>query len=279
MGEHMQTAVCSKLSGRGDTLCLLLLPLDVLRLIGSLVVKEFLPCLRAACRTLRDLTSMPTCAQPRCTMLGSPELAAWAWDQRGFRSAAFPPWEQKKLCESAAGVGSVSTLAWLRLRGCEWDAYTCEAAAWGGHLDVLRWARTRGCDWNSGTTYFAALGGHLTVLQWAREHGCAWHSGTCLAAAQGGQLSVLQWAIANGCPWDHEECLHEAVYYRHPRVAEWVLALWLSELAQHNTRAHANAAADEAADVAGGDAERVPTPTPLGGRRALLPAATSTSAR
>ncbi len=74
------------------------------------------------------------------------------------------------------------------------------AAARGGHLEVLKWVRVNGCDWDAYTCAWAADGGHLEVLEWARANGCDWDARTCTYAVQRGHLKVLEWARANGCP-------------------------------------------------------------------------------
>lgn len=231
---------------------LLALGPDAHRLISALLDNADLPSLRAVCRALRAQSRPPPRALPRAAMLRTPQLVAYAWDLRGFRSPTFPRGEQRRLFRNAARVGNVAVLAWLRGRRCAWDAETCAAAAEGGHQLALRWARERGCAWDARTCSAAAAGGHLAVLQWARAHGCEWddrvslaaaqnghldvlqwaarytagwqHQFTCFIAAQRGHVAVLRWAVENGCPWDPERCAYVAASGGHDRVVEWINA-------------------------------------------------------
>ena len=197
------------------------LPAEVMRHIGDLVGPADALCWRATCRAFRDARRAPP-RTPRSAMLRSAALAAWAWEQRGFRTRAFPPAEQRLFCKLAARTGSVGALAWLRERRCEWDRDTCSQAAAGGHLAVLQWAREHGCAWDGVVCEAAAGGGHLAVLQWARAHGCAWGQGTCLTAAAYGRLAVLQWAVSHGCPWERSECVSMAAFRCNGEMAAWL---------------------------------------------------------
>mmetsp|Transcript_37031 Transcript_37031/g.92172 ORF Transcript_37031/g.92172 Transcript_37031/m.92172 type:complete len:112 (+) Transcript_37031:37-372(+) len=92
--------------GQADVPCaetallLELLPAEMLLHIDSLIEEAFLPCYCATCRAFLDSTAPPASALPRvlvAQMLQTRLLVARAWDQRGFRSVAFPKSKQSKL--------------------------------------------------------------------------------------------------------------------------------------------------------------------------------------
>lgn len=202
---------------------ILQLPGDILARVLAFVGEPSFSCVRATCRALQGLASLPARPQPRSAMLHTPALVAWAWSLPGFRSAAFDEREQRQICKLAARVGNVAVLAWLREQGgCAWDSDTCAEAAAAGHLEVLQWARAHGCDWDGRVSEHAAGRGHLDVLRWARANGCTWSNGTCTSAAAFGHLETLQWAVANGCPFERADCLSLAEFRCNTELASWL---------------------------------------------------------
>jgi len=55
-------------------------------------------------------------------------------------------------------------------RGLEWHARVCASAASLGRLEMLKYVRSRGCPWHANTTWAAQY--HLEVLRWSVENGC-----------------------------------------------------------------------------------------------------------
>ena len=49
-----------------------------------------------------------------------------------------------KLCSSAAYLGRLEVLKWLRGNGCPWGRHTFAYAARGGHIDILKWMKGEG---------------------------------------------------------------------------------------------------------------------------------------
>lgn len=103
---------------------------------------------------------------------------------------------------TAAALGHLDVLKWLRAHGCEWDSSkACSYAAEHAHIHILEWAHSNGCDVDDPVVCeYAAGAGHLHVLQWLRAHDFPWNAGTCRWAEANGHLDVLVWARANGCP-------------------------------------------------------------------------------
>ena len=78
-----------------------------------------------------------------------------------------------KVCNHAAGRGSVRLLKWTRENNhADWSAYTCSCAAGNGHLPALKYLRENGCPWNSSTSYWAAHDKRWDCLQYAVDNKC-----------------------------------------------------------------------------------------------------------
>jgi hypothetical protein len=113
------------------------------------------------------------------------------------------PWG-RSLCETAASLGNLESLQWLRTFKCPWTKHVCNNAARHGHLHVLKWARKKGCSWDQEVCEQAAKGGHLDILQWARKHGCPWSFDTSFFAAMCGNVEIVKWLLENRCPKQYD---------------------------------------------------------------------------
>jgi hypothetical protein len=51
-------------------------------------------------------------------------------------------------CSSAAAMGDLVLLKWLREKGCPWDETTCSNAAHAHSYGLLEWAQANGCPWS-----------------------------------------------------------------------------------------------------------------------------------
>lgn len=54
-------------------------------------------------------------------------------------------------CASAAAVGKLKILQWLRYHDCSWDVQTCNSAVQERNFEVLKYAHKNGCEWNKHT--------------------------------------------------------------------------------------------------------------------------------
>ena len=90
-----------------------------------------------------------------------PELAKAAWDW------GFGDWETA--LGAASHVGSRAIAELLLERGAPPTHFS---AAMLGQLEVLKWLRANGCPWDIATSMAAKSAGHPELLQWAVDNGC-----------------------------------------------------------------------------------------------------------
>ena len=122
---------------------------------------------------------------------------------------ASPPPRSDQICITAAYLGHLEGLKWLREHGLEWSSQMWWSAAFNGKLEILKYVRLQGnLPWTEEVCKAAACRGHLVVLQWLRAQvpPCPWNASTCAAAARGGHFAVMRWACAQGCELDEESC-------------------------------------------------------------------------
>ncbi|KXZ47939.1 hypothetical protein GPECTOR_31g301 [Gonium pectorale] len=139
-----------------------------------------------------------------CAAAEGDHLAAVAWAVEAFGAAVTLG---RKLFASAAKSGSVELMAWLRERGCPWDASAVVSAATAGSAPALEWLAERGCPMGADGQAFvaAARNGDLQTLACLRRLGCPWGpSGEVFGRSlKGGcPLSVLRALAEAGCPVD-----------------------------------------------------------------------------
>ncbi|PNH05853.1 Ankyrin repeat domain-containing protein, partial [Tetrabaena socialis] len=122
----------------------------------------------------------------------------------------------RRLFAAAARAGSMELLAWLRARGCPWDATAFVAATDAGSEEQLEWLAEQGCPMgDDGDAYAcAAHYGDLAMLRCLRRLGCPWGpDGSKLTHAVGLLVTdpydsrahvqhVLSWLLDQGCPVD-----------------------------------------------------------------------------
>lgn len=125
-------------------------------------------------------------------------------------------------CSTAAKLGNLEALKFLRLNKCPWDESTTSMAAYSGNLEVLKWARSMGCRWNVGTCINAAIRGNLKILQWARSKGCSWDENVCSQAALYGHDHIIKWAHSEGCPWNELTCDY-AAKNKYFELLQWLI--------------------------------------------------------
>ena len=125
-------------------------------------------------------------------------------------------------CEAAAEQGHTPTVAYLLGRGCGSTPTTCARAAAHGHMDTLQCALAHGCQMTYLTTFWSAQSGQLGCLKYAIERGCEHDAATCTGAVLGNQLAVLQWLRSSecGCTWDSGVVFY-AQQNKHTELLAW----------------------------------------------------------
>ncbi|PNH04515.1 Ankyrin repeat domain-containing protein, partial [Tetrabaena socialis] len=135
--------------------------------------------------------------------------------------------------EAAARAGSMELLAWLRARGCPWDATVFAAAAAEGSEEQLEWLAEQGCPMgDDGEPYACCAAAHEPgMLRCLRRLGCPWSpDGSTFARAvrhvrnrnMGQDVGQhvgrgLCWLLDQGCPVDWNELV----------AGTWPLRRWL----------------------------------------------------
>lgn len=132
------------------------------------------------------------------------EMLQWMREEKKFE------WDERT-CAAAAEV-SLSTLQWVRERGCPWDASTIRRAAKCGRLDVIQWARQKGCPWGSAAYIEAAWEGQYETFRWLHENGCDRDSWAMTGAIRNKHFGLARWAIEHDCPLDEKPMLEAAAY-------------------------------------------------------------------
>ncbi|PNH04222.1 Ankyrin repeat domain-containing protein [Tetrabaena socialis] len=124
--------------------------------------------------------------------------------------------------EAAAQAGSMELLAWLRARGCPWNATVFATSTEGGSEEQLEWLAEEGCPMGEdGEPYVRAVRrGTLGMLRCLRRLGCPWGPGGsngCILTRTVGWfaddvcdfgehgLRMLCWLLDQGCPVDWDE--------------------------------------------------------------------------
>lgn len=173
------------------------------------------PCLRAACRTLRDVDTLkarsPSSAKAYCA---SVNRARWAHSQGAFRG-------REHLCFAwAASHGSLDTLRWLSDQNFPAGPAILHAAATRGHERIVQWLLHDSDNVDirfavrveiGDAAQAAAAGGHEALcrllLDEARGLGRGTMAGQAvLAAAKAGRWGVVRRLLTDARPmqgWDH----------------------------------------------------------------------------
>ncbi|KXZ48457.1 hypothetical protein GPECTOR_27g627 [Gonium pectorale] len=123
-----------------------------------------------------------------------------------------------ELFHCAARSGSVELLAWLRERGCPWDAEAYNRAASSGCEAALEWLAERGCPMPAeGDPYPAVCAnGDLAAARCLLRLGVPWGPMWSVyqqASTLGAPEPMLRWLLEAGCPvHDDERYLEGAVW-------------------------------------------------------------------
>jgi len=174
------------------------------------------------------------------------EIFKWLVEQK-FR------WDEG-LPISAALIGNLDVLKWLREEGCPWDdERVVLTAVKHSQFEVLRWATQIGCSWpeidpwlvvkwtysendikvlqwihdeghlnRTNELITAAIAReNLTVLRWCIKIGVCGTKDNCRTAAEMGLLDMLKLLRRSGTPWD-QSVLVEAVKRKGLRMLKWI---------------------------------------------------------
>ncbi|PNH01918.1 Ankyrin repeat domain-containing protein, partial [Tetrabaena socialis] len=115
--------------------------------------------------------------------------------------------DYKSVADAAAEAGQLPALAWLVETVGAARALTVRVfarAARSGSVEMLAWLRERGCPWDASVFAEAAAFGSEEQLEWLAEHGCPMGSDgqPYLEALVNADLAVLRCLRRLGCPWD-----------------------------------------------------------------------------
>ncbi|PNH05489.1 Ankyrin repeat domain-containing protein [Tetrabaena socialis] len=148
----------------------------------------------------------------RAAKAGHLPAVAWLVERLGAGTAL-----TTHVFAAAAQAGSMELLAWLRERGCPWDATVFDAAAEEGSEEQLEWLAEQGCPMGvDGAPYArAAASGELAILRCLRRLSCLWSlDGGTFTRAVGFLRTTrirqhvergLCWLLEQGCPVDWDE--------------------------------------------------------------------------
>ncbi|KXZ48207.1 hypothetical protein GPECTOR_29g113 [Gonium pectorale] len=145
---------------------------------------------------------------------------------------------------AAAQSGSVELLAWLRQRGCSWDATAYHGAAFSGCVAALEWLADQGCPMKgNGQPYDeASRNGDLAAMRCLRRLGAPWGPPGSVFLASALRLfawttswPMLRWLLQEGCPVEYkvvEETLADWDSSESPQLLD-VLRLLREHLGPH----------------------------------------------
>jgi hypothetical protein len=154
------------------------------------------------------------CAEPCMTPVCRSVCKSW-YDLTHKYSSSVKP------IDSAAKLGYVAVLRWLRESRHKWSSRTIWAAAHYNHTEALIWLHDNGCPHEPNV--FAEIVRHRNIetLKSFRERGFSWNVVSCEVAAEQGKLEVLQWLRSEGCPCD-EEASEWAATYGHLQILQYL---------------------------------------------------------
>ncbi|KXZ47191.1 hypothetical protein GPECTOR_37g197 [Gonium pectorale] len=155
-------------------------------------------------------------------------VLAWLVETFGAGAVRMGP----DLLVAAAESGSVQLMAWLRERGCGWDASAITAAADSGCEEAVEWLVVQGCPvQGNGDPYSCAcFNGDLAMAAVLRRLGAPWGPAGAVAvpSARGAPLPLLRWLLEEGCPVGDFSAAQRAAAKRANGRGE---ALWLLQKA------------------------------------------------
>ncbi|KXZ42159.1 hypothetical protein GPECTOR_193g316 [Gonium pectorale] len=156
------------------------------------------------------------------------------------------------LLVAAAESGSVQLMAWLRERGCGWDASAITKAADSGCEEAVEWLVAQGCPvQGNGEPYFGACrNGDLAMAVALRRLGVPWGppGAVFVRAARQAPPPMLRWLVEEDCPVERFTHVLAAIHRRDCGRDE-ALRLLREATQQRRERAQAAARAEELAAV------------------------------
>ena len=109
------------------------------------------------------------------------------------------------LCEYAIQGNQLPVLNWAKTlpQWPVWSERICDRAAFLGSIESLAWAIENDCDWDKKMTWGHAIqGGHIPVLKWLIEQNRGGSRTVCMQmAVQSGHLHILKWGAKE---WNSE---------------------------------------------------------------------------
>ncbi|KXZ45011.1 hypothetical protein GPECTOR_59g618 [Gonium pectorale] len=131
---------------------------------------------------------------------GHLHVLAWLVETFGAEAVGMGP----DLLEAAAESGSVELMAWLRERGCGWDADCYYGAIVSGCEEAVGWLVAQGCPVEeSGALYVRPCqNGDLAMARRLRRLGVPWGPAGHIIFQTAGcaPLPMLRWLLEEGCP-------------------------------------------------------------------------------